>query len=333
MYSSAYLVRHAIADDFKVFLDRSLYYHHDAGQRSECSGQGTGHKTYACMQLCAHKNVVWPHHDLLHTNGEDYASFARAVERFRRVCQTSKRPLFLITQPIKTKKDLAAVREEASTSQIASKTPPMLERGGASLGSIAQLNHLFADLQKYVQKSSRTKHFHLDAIYLVAPEASETKLHPRRRLLLSCRKGFATLRIYELHCVGANTGLYFKSEKDHREFRKLLFHGRKFEIDSIDSSWTQGYSDNLKRQSLGKEASAKSRTKATAMVDASAGVAAETDTWRIRIRRDNPKLKGTAAYERFEAYKKAKTVKEFLRLGGCHGDLTFDMSRGWANYL
>mmetsp|Transcript_7548 Transcript_7548/g.11310 ORF Transcript_7548/g.11310 Transcript_7548/m.11310 type:complete len:172 (+) Transcript_7548:3175-3690(+) len=45
----------------------------------------------------------------------------------------------------------------------------------------------------------------------------------------------------------------------------------------------------------------------------------------------NPKRPGTASYERYEKYKQATSVKNFLNLGGTLADLRFDHSRGYLN--
>jgi hypothetical protein len=44
---------------------------------------------------------------------------------------------------------------------------------------------------------------------------------------------------------------------------------------------------------------------------------------------ENPKRKGSASFDRFELYKKAKTTDEFLAAGGTTGDLRYDEAAGY----
>jgi len=44
----------------------------------------------------------------------------------------------------------------------------------------------------------------------------------------------------------------------------------------------------------------------------------------------NPKRAGTAAYERYEKYKAAKTWREARRLGAYRGDIQYDLTKGFA---
>jgi hypothetical protein len=54
------------------------------------------------------------------------------------------------------------------------------------------------------------------------------------------------------------------------------------------------------------------------------------DTARIRVLvKANPKIEGTASYDRFKLYfsKRCKTVKDALALGLTRGDLRWDSAR------
>jgi len=44
---------------------------------------------------------------------------------------------------------------------------------------------------------------------------------------------------------------------------------------------------------------------------------------------DNPKRQGSAAYDRYEGYKKAKTVDEAIRKGATQGDISHDFAKGF----
>ncbi len=45
--------------------------------------------------------------------------------------------------------------------------------------------------------------------------------------------------------------------------------------------------------------------------------------------KENPKRKGSQAHSRFQKYMKAKTVAEYLKLGGTRADLRYDESKGF----
>jgi len=45
---------------------------------------------------------------------------------------------------------------------------------------------------------------------------------------------------------------------------------------------------------------------------------------------ENPKRKNSAAHGRFSKYMKAKTVEQFLKLGGTVADLRYDQNKGFV---
>ncbi len=49
----------------------------------------------------------------------------------------------------------------------------------------------------------------------------------------------------------------------------------------------------------------------------------------IYIDADNPKIEGTSAYNRYELYKKATTIKEAKKLGATAEDIRFDVGKGY----
>merc|ERR1712083_998195 len=53
----------------------------------------------------------------------------------------------------------------------------------------------------------------------------------------------------------------------------------------------------------------------------------------VKFQLTNPKRPGTAAHERYELYKRARTVKGALRLGAAKGDIAYDFSRGFLKYV
>ena len=56
---------------------------------------------------------------------------------------------------------------------------------------------------------------------------------------------------------------------------------------------------------------------------------ADRDT-ALRVAAKNPKKRGTASWDRYERYKTARTVGEFLDRGGTPGDLRHDWARGYV---
>ena len=59
----------------------------------------------------------------------------------------------------------------------------------------------------------------------------------------------------------------------------------------------------------------------------------EEDTRALACLQENPKKPGTACNLRYEAYKSATTVAEFLEKGGTPADLTHDVGKGFVWYL
>tara|TARA_X000000368_G_scaffold129289_1_gene101652 strand:- start:1652 stop:2419 length:768 start_codon:yes stop_codon:yes gene_type:complete len=56
---------------------------------------------------------------------------------------------------------------------------------------------------------------------------------------------------------------------------------------------------------------------------------APNDSIKINIQQLNPKKKGTKAYDRYEKYKKATTIKEAKELGALSVDFKWDMAAGY----
>jgi len=53
---------------------------------------------------------------------------------------------------------------------------------------------------------------------------------------------------------------------------------------------------------------------------------------RITFQQDNPKRHGTKSHNLYETYKKAKTLKEMLSLGGRRADISYDLAHGWIQF-
>ena len=76
------------------------------------------------------------------------------------------------------------------------------------------------------------------------------------------------------------------------------------------------------------------KTKAAKSAKKSASTGARstyaTDQRKIKVlAKENPKRKGTAAYQRFELYKKSTTVADFIAKGGRTIDLAYDQAHGF----
>jgi hypothetical protein len=54
---------------------------------------------------------------------------------------------------------------------------------------------------------------------------------------------------------------------------------------------------------------------------------------KIKYVQKNPKQRDSKSYKKYQKYKKAKTVAEFLKLGGTERELTWDLDRGFVEYL
>ena len=50
---------------------------------------------------------------------------------------------------------------------------------------------------------------------------------------------------------------------------------------------------------------------------------------KFKMLQENPKREGSASFDRYEAYKKATTLSEFLALGGSRGDYRNDTQKGY----
>ncbi len=95
LHSSAEVVEHAIADDFATFLDRSQY--EDFRPADERLGLRTQHRLYGSMMSPAY-SPVFNHHNPLR-NDEDYRTFARHVDHFRRAIHGPHRCLLVYIAP------------------------------------------------------------------------------------------------------------------------------------------------------------------------------------------------------------------------------------------
>eukprot|EP00933_Yihiella_yeosuensis_P013104 TRINITY_DN12296_c0_g1_i1.p1 TRINITY_DN12296_c0_g1~~TRINITY_DN12296_c0_g1_i1.p1 ORF type:complete len:421 (+),score=52.19 TRINITY_DN12296_c0_g1_i1:53-1315(+) len=335
IYSSAYMVRHILANNFKSWLNRNLYV-------KQKKNSGTSHSLYVKMLLSSGRGIIWPHHDLLTTKNGQLASEERAVERFRNILKSkiSQKKLFVLCQTIKDEEALEASRQQGPQRLLASPATSTPKEGGPELGSLQEIRHLFQDLTNKVEGC-----FHLDVVNLVLPPVSRAGRSPTTSKIfedVAGRQSKGSLTVHEMHCKGANTGLFFKEKEDKVALHKLIIAGRSFSLIKIDDSQPKGMTDvaSAASQSSRSRRSENSRKKrgSEATSPRSGGVIAAArkarggDSRRIRVQKENPKLQGSKGWQRYEKYKKATTVKEFFQLGGCPGDLQFDSLRGWIEF-
>ncbi|CAK8988938.1 unnamed protein product [Durusdinium trenchii] len=323
MYSTPYLVRHALTDNFKVFLDPKQYQMNpksDAGHRNV----GTIHKTYLRMQDTKVRKVVFPHHQLWSGSPqckELRKSFLRAAQRCRQVLRAPKgakgpkgaRTLFVCALTIRSREALKAARDEDWSLTGRGKCP-IPEEGGPELCSRAEILRLFKVLQ---EKSARP--FHLEVVYLLTPSAEKKESRPCRKRVFQRESGRRSLRITELYCKGDNTGLVFPEDEDMLAFHNIITESgqRRFPLPAFDED----------REATGKAVKAQ-RSQQPRNQDF------KRKEWlkqRLRFVQKNPKVEGSSAHQRYERYKKAKTLQEFFNLGGCKGDFHNDQAHGFLS--
>lgn len=331
-FSSPRIVRHCIKDDFKAFLDL---------RRLCCQGSGTGHSLYVNMLHMSKAKVLWPHHQCF-TKNDHHASFKRAVGRMRSVfdCKHA-RSLFLLAVSVDTVAMLDSVREKGPKHLPSRCSISSLEdvTDSSSLASVEEVRQLYRDLARRVKGS-----FHFDVVYVVQPPASEAVRKVLCKKIHSESTGQSALVVHELHCRGKNSGLFFKDKDDANALHTLVVKGRSFNLTKVDDSRPVGMSDNLRKRAkrlrpkhavshskgstktLGSKMKAKLRSKLSAL-QARGGL-----NRSIEVVKENPKMPGSSAHERYEQYKVAKTVKQFYDLGGCSGDLSHDTARGYIKF-
>ena len=103
IFSSAAVVSHCLKDDFKQFLDRSLYFLNGSSFDAIGLKPGSaprerkliGHSTYSSMTAGVGRGTIFNHRDPLH-NDSDFQHTQRCVQRFRRVLASADRKLFVV---------------------------------------------------------------------------------------------------------------------------------------------------------------------------------------------------------------------------------------------
>jgi len=313
IFSTPYMVRHALLDNFKSFLDPKQY--DTKGTRDGGVKDGTHHKVYHLMQETVKRKVVFPHEQLWHGAPNfqaDRDSYGRAVQRFRGVLKSKlpeARTLFVMAITLRSAHALDVARDDTWCPSGRGKCP-IPEVGGPELSSRAEILRLFEVLQ--LKTAGR---FHLEVVYLVTPKASKKRPGKKCVLKKQGQKG-RSLRITEVYCKGDNTGLVFPEEADMLNFHQVLTESgqRTFSLSSESS----------KRRDATSELISGNASK----------VNFKRPQWlkrKVQFVQKNPKVNGSLAHQRYEKYKKAKTLQEFLDLGGFQGDFHNDRKHGYVS--
>jgi len=155
---------------------------------------------------------------------------------------------------------------------------PIPEMPDCSLASVEEVRLLYEEIKKYSKGD-----VHMDVVYILQPGVSQATTKPWFQKVHTEIGGPHALTIYEMHCVGPNTGLFFKEEKDHNMLYRMVIQGRSFNIAQIsDHHSATGMSDDLaaqerKRQrALAQEKARKKKLKAKAKGKAKAKAAGAT---------------------------------------------------------
>lgn len=325
LYTSPRMVRHCLTDDFRKYLDKRQYVFDKFDKK-----RGTGHKLYNRMQL-GQRERMWPHHNLHRADGEDAASFKRAVERFRVVLKDGAHlKLFALCQSVSSSDALAVARQLGPERLPDEEEVPIPSKNGVHLGSFEEVRRLFRCLCSKVSGP-----FVLQSVLLVAPPASEATRTPVLKSVCSETHGSGKLLMSELHCLGRNTGLFFKNQQDVLALHRAMVKGRSFAPASVDDSVAVGMTDDkrsdrgVKRSSVGeaKPRHQQVNPRLGSSWSMKGGVAR-----KLKYQQQNPKAPGSTAHVRYEKYKRARSVGEFFALGGKGGDLRFDSARGWVEF-
>lgn len=345
-HSSAYMVRHAVQDDFKDLLNPRLYY--KIRSRGGSYQRGTAHKVYSHMSRSGGQlSQVFLHHNLLMKAEQD--SLHRAAVRLRRVLALGKNggpsrlpaTLFILCHTVPNKKALQEVRQQQLGGQPSTGRLPVPEgKGCHELTSVAEVRLLFACLCRRTEGP-----FHMDAIYLVLRDASEARGQGHRasvRHVLNARgEGHErqSLAVHEIHCAGECTGLHLHLNADRRAVRRVLMNGRTFmpaQVPIDDAGTLEPSEEKLRSRSTAakfrRRRTTTRRARRRLRSDKVQDLKLQTER-RIRLTQANPKGPGSDAYKRYQKYKAARTIGQMLELGACTGDILYDQRRGHLTLL
>eukprot|EP00746_Dinoflagellata_sp_MGD_P015929 gnl/MRDRNA2_/MRDRNA2_135635_c0_seq1.p1 gnl/MRDRNA2_/MRDRNA2_135635_c0~~gnl/MRDRNA2_/MRDRNA2_135635_c0_seq1.p1 ORF type:complete len:390 (-),score=64.47 gnl/MRDRNA2_/MRDRNA2_135635_c0_seq1:13-1182(-) len=223
LFSSAQMVRHCIGDDFSTFLDVDQI----LGQPPE---KARCHSFYGEMM---NRVVVFPHHE---PRGRDRGYYKRSVQRFLNVLASPEKKLFVLVHLVQSQQELHGTRDPDALGSV---------RDGSG-SSNAEIGRLFDELNM-----RGVVNFELRVVHAVEPGLDQRIEADRNgsnshSLVFDTGPGRERLVVYELHCAGRFTGLFFKNFVDEKSMKQLMlgnpFEKRNFKLqpdplalDSVDS--------------------------------------------------------------------------------------------------
>lgn len=216
IFSSTQMILHCLRDDFVCFLDRSQYFLNATMFDSIGLPPGRpprqrnviGHSVYSEMMAGVGRGAIFNHRDPLH-NDEDYDYTVRTVERFRCVLACGDRKLFVVLNL------------------------------NTQLWSEVELRELFEELLLC------TDNFELLAVNCIRKVGHAAATAEPEELAREDRVGSVggpcRLRVYQVQCIGDNTGSYFRDDRDAERVRRLLAEPYHFALagDPLPEGWRQ----------------------------------------------------------------------------------------------
>lgn len=197
IYSNVPMIMDCLEDDFEKLLDQKL-------MLKRAGGPGIGHKFYGPMLSDRTAiPIVFPHHNPM---TKDHKRFQVHSKRFLKVLQLGPRKFFGMCEVVNSSKVLDKIRD--------------VKDEGSKFGT------LFEALC-----DQGVTNFELLVVLVACGNASEARGEPIvKPSIISQSKGRAKLRVDELHCVGACTGLKLKNKKDATALGKMITKGRTFDL-------------------------------------------------------------------------------------------------------
>lgn len=102
-------------------------------------------------------------------------------------------------------------------------------------------------------------------------------------------------------------------------------------VDTVNETMADASEAKTAKAVAKKTAKAEQAAKPSKPVKAEKAEASQrSDTRKIVLLvKDNPKREGSSAHARYELYRKAKTVADFIEAGGTAGDVRYDAKMGF----
>jgi len=199
IYSTLDMVCHCLEDKFERFL---------APDELFPAGKAIGHATYS--EMMKSREIIFPHHD---PRTRHRVQFERAVDRLKCILKSSRRTLFLHCVVTNSEPALSDARAKVSGRKGALKLFRTLLESGATF-------------------------FELIVVIVVCGKASRQARWGKRRgkkgkqviHKFSAKACRSILRIRELHCKGACTGLRLKCSDDRHALEQIIQGKRRFNL-------------------------------------------------------------------------------------------------------